>query len=236
MTTTLKKKKMKSAGEMSNTCSQIVVKCLYLARIGRPDILWSVNKLARSITKWTKACDKRLNRLISQIHHTSEYKQYCHVGNTAKQCRLGLFQDSDFAGDLEDSKSTSGGTLCVFGSHTFVPISWMCKKQTSVSHSSTESEIISLNAGLRMDGIPALDLWDLVIDVFHSNANQKQKFKQARCDPSYCKASEKRMNSQCYTQVAQRHLELSNVDFVSSNVNSSQKRSYVVHFLKTTKL
>ena len=48
--------------------------------------------------------------------------------NTAKQCRLGLFQDSDFAGDLDDSKSTSGGTLCVFGSHTFVPISWMCKK------------------------------------------------------------------------------------------------------------
>ena len=30
-----------------------------------------------------------------------------------QQCRLGLFQDSDFAGDLEDSKSTSGGTLCV---------------------------------------------------------------------------------------------------------------------------
>ena len=58
----------------------------------------------------TKTCDKRLNRLISHIHHTCEYKQYCHVDNTAKQCRLGLFQDSDFAGDLEDSKSTSGET------------------------------------------------------------------------------------------------------------------------------
>ena len=134
----------KSVGELSNTCSQIVLKCLYLARIGRPDILWSVNKLARSITKWTKACDKRLNRLISSFHHTCEYRQYCHVGNTAKQCRLGLFQDSDFAVDLEDSKSTSGGTLCIFGSHTFVPTSWMCKKQTPVSHSSTESEIIFL--------------------------------------------------------------------------------------------
>ena len=150
-----KEEETKSVGEMSNTCSQIVLKCLYLARIGRPDILWSVNKLARSITKWTKACGKRLNRLISYIHHTSEYKQYCHVGNTAKQCRLGLFQDSDFAGDLEDSNSTSGGTLCIFGSHTFVPISWMCKKQTAVSHSSTESEIISLDAGLRLDGITA---------------------------------------------------------------------------------
>ena len=128
-------------------------------------IPWSVNKLARLITKWTKACDKRLNRLISDIHHTCEYKQYCYVGNTAKQCRLGLFQDSDFAGDLGDSKSTSGGTLCVFGSHTFVPTSWMFKKQTSISHSSTESEIISFDAGLRLDGIPALDLWDLIVAV-----------------------------------------------------------------------
>ena len=116
-----KEEEMKSVGELSHVCSQLVLKCLYLERIGRLDILWSVNKFARSITKWTKACDKRLNRLISYIHQICEYKQYCHVGNTAKQCRIGMFQDSDFAGDLEDSKSTSGGTLCVFGSHTFVP-------------------------------------------------------------------------------------------------------------------
>ena len=85
--------------------------------------------------------------------------------NTDKQCRLGLFQDSDFAGDLEDLKSTSFGTLCVSGSHTFVPVSWMCKKQGSVSHSSTESEIISLDTGLRLDGLPALELWDIIVSV-----------------------------------------------------------------------
>ena len=89
------------------------------------------------------------------------------MGNTAQKCKLGLFQDSDFAGDIEDSKSTSGGILCIFGSHTFVPISWMCKKQISVSHSFSEAEIISLDASLRMDGILAFDLWDLVIEVFH---------------------------------------------------------------------
>ena len=94
------------------------------------------------------------------------------MGNTAKQCKLGLFQDSDSAGDLEDSKSTSGGTLCSFEIHTFVPISWMCKKQTSVSHSSAESEIISLDAGLRLDGKPALDLWDLIVAVLHGNTDQ----------------------------------------------------------------
>ena len=90
------------------------------------------------------------------------------MGNTAKQCRLGLFQDSDFAGDLEDSKSTSGGTLCIFGSHTFVPTNWMCKKQTAVSESSRESEIISLDAGLRLDGILALELWDLIVSILGS--------------------------------------------------------------------
>ena len=119
---------------------ELCLNCLYLARIGRSDILWSVNKLARAVTQWTRACDKRLTRLTSYIHHTNKFNQYCHVGNTAQQCRTGLFQDSDFAGDLEDSKSTSGGLLCIFGSHTFVPISWMCKRQTSVSHSSTETE------------------------------------------------------------------------------------------------
>ena len=82
-----------------------------------------------------------------------------------KATHCGMFQDSDFAGDLEDSKSTSGGTLCIFGCHTFVPISWMCKKQTAVSHSSTESEIISLDTGLRLDGLPALELWDLIVSV-----------------------------------------------------------------------
>ena len=50
----------------------------------------------------------------------------------------------------------------------------MCKKQTSVSHSSTESEIISLNAGLRMDGLPALDLWDTVIEVLRTTKDNIQ--------------------------------------------------------------
>ena len=54
---------------------------------------------------------------------------------------------------LKIQKSTSGGTL-------------MCKKQTAVSHSSTESEIISLDTGLRLDGLPALELWDLIVFPF----------------------------------------------------------------------
>ena len=108
------------------------------------------------------------------IHHTNDYRQYCHSGNTAQHCRLGLFQDSDFAGDFENSKSTSGGVLCIFGSRTVVPVSWMCRKQTSVSHSSTRSEIISLGAGLRVDGLPALDISENVIEVLRTTKDNIQ--------------------------------------------------------------
>ena len=94
-----------SVGELSKICSQVVIKCLYLVRIGRPDFLWSVNKFARAITKWTRACDKHFARLVSYIHHTCKFKQYCRVGRHCTTIKLGLFQDSDFAGD-PDSKST----------------------------------------------------------------------------------------------------------------------------------
>ena len=146
-----KQEELESVGELSEVCSQIVLKCMYLARIGRPDILWSVNKLARSVIKWTQACDRRLARLISYFQHTNEFRHYCHVGNTAQHWRLGSFQDSDFAGAFEESKSTSGGVMCIFGSRTYVTTSWICKKCRTV--------------------LLALDLWDIVTEVLRSTNN-----------------------------------------------------------------
>ena len=146
-----KEDELKSVGELS--------KSKYALKLFWNDYTWHVLEDPIFCGQWTCSHDPSENgpRLVTNAwidwFHTLiilvNTNKCCHVGNTAKQCRLGLFQDSDFAWDLEDSKSTSGGTLCVFGSHTFVPISWMCKKQTAVSHSSTESEIISLDTGLR---------------------------------------------------------------------------------------
>ena len=79
-----KEEKMKSVGELSQVCSQTVLKCLYLARIGRPDILWSVNKLARSITE----LDQGLWRTIISfdILHSS-YKWVQTVLPCGKNCQ-----------------------------------------------------------------------------------------------------------------------------------------------------
>ena len=156
------KEELESVGKYLKCAHKLFSKCLYLARIGRPDILWSVNKLARAVTKWTQACKRRVARLISYIHHTQDNRQNCHVCVIRHSivdwpCSRILI----LLVILEDSKSTSGGFFYVFGSGTFVLVNWMCKKQTSMSHGSTESDIISLDAGLRMDGLLALDLWDM---------------------------------------------------------------------------
>ena len=145
-----------TTGKLSAVCAQSVQWWFYQAKIVRPDLLSSVSILARSVTKWNKACGKKWSRLIKYINQTKNCWQFCHVESQIEDCKLSLFQDASFTGGLRDSKSTSGDLQSAFGSHTFVPIFWIDKRHTAVSHSSAESEIISLDEGLRIDGLPAL--------------------------------------------------------------------------------
>ena len=59
----------------------------------------------------------------------------------------------------------SGGMWCIFWKQHLRAdqLDWR-KNQTAVSHS-TEAETISLDGGLRLEGILALGWWDTVIDV-----------------------------------------------------------------------
>ena len=104
----------------------------------------------------------------------------------------------------------------------------MCQKQTSVSHSSTESEIISLDAGLRLDGIPALDFWDLIVAVL-GNTNQSHK---ERGDPFMNKREVRSTPHQIQKRKQSQGVinDLDNLDFIPSNVNSSHQEALLYVF------
>ena len=142
------------------------------------------------------------------------------------------FMTQGFAGDFEDSKSTASGILCVFGSRTFVPVSWMCEKQASVFHSSTESEIISLDAGLRMDGLLTLDLWDAAVEVLHTTNNTERPTGPA--PGNWCETgnhSNKKTKTKTPTENCNRDLDqLLNVDYVPTRAHSSQSESQLYIF------
>eukprot|EP00439_Symbiodinium_sp_Y106_P076373 s1894_g15.t1 len=52
-----------------------------------------------------------------------------------------------------------GCALYLVGPNTYCPLNAFSKKQTSITMSSTESEVISANHGVRAQGIPSLSLW-----------------------------------------------------------------------------
>ena len=109
----------------------------------------------------------------------------------------------------------------LMGPNTYVPISWFCKKQGSISNSSTESELISLDAALRMEGIPALALWELIIDVFHP------------IDPCQNERIKPFPNSQnegikSFPKPKTIYEELTSVDYVPTNLPAPNGRAILV--------
>ena len=94
----------------------------------------------------------------------------------------------------------------------------MCKKETAVSHSSTESEIISLGAGLLKDGLLALDLWDTVIDVLRS-ANNNVQAKHTSMQETDVSLHPKSKSQKVKRR--QKVDRLSDVDYVPTNTHFS---------------
>ena len=129
-----------------------------------------------------------------------------------------VLRHSDFEGDLEDSKSTSLGTECIFGSHTFVPTRWMCKKQTAVSDSSTESEIISFDTGLRLNGLRALELWDLIVSVLGNISRVSDRSGKPEHDVHKSHKSHNKIDV------------MKDIDSVPSNVQSSRQEALLCVF------
>jgi hypothetical protein len=150
---------------------------------------------------------------MSFINCSTENVLTSFVGDDPEKCSLVLFCDAGFAGDLNGSRSTGGGILCIVGPNTFCPISWLCKKQGAVSHSSAEAEIIAMDAAVRLEGLPALYLWDLVIDVFAS--------KDYKASLDVAQGNLLADKTTCSDEIE----ILLNVDYVPSNVNVSIKRA-----------
>ena len=99
-----------------------------------------------------------------------------------------------------------------FRQPTFVQSVGCVRNKLQFSHSSTESEIISLDAGLRMDGIPALDLWDLIVFVLGNTIQIPDRSGQ----PVVCRDK----NHAPSQQSRGMFNVLNNVDRVPSNVQS----------------
>ncbi len=150
------------------------MKLLYCARMCRNDLLNPIGHLACSITNWDKHCDRILHRLMCYVNCTLHLRKVGWVNDEKEEIGVHLYADADFAGCKRTGRSTSGGFLCMGGPDTFFPIQAISRKQTAVSHSTPEAEIVAADLSVRTIGVPSLSLWDKLFDqdvvcLFHED-------------------------------------------------------------------
>jgi hypothetical protein len=118
---------------------QQAIGCLtYLSVISRPDISAAVAALSQFMAKPSKDHWIGVKRVLRYLKGTLDYGlKYSADENPT----LVGYSDSDWAGDINTRRSTSGYVFQVANS----TVSWSSKRQRTVAKSSTEAEYIALS-------------------------------------------------------------------------------------------
>ena len=119
---------------------QQAIGCLtYAAMSTRPDISVAVNVLSKYMSCPTQHHWTGVKRIFRYLKGTMDYG-LCFDGQEGSE--LTGYSDSDWAGDLDTRRSTSGYMFKIGGA----TISWCSKRQLTVARSSTEAEYVALSA------------------------------------------------------------------------------------------
>jgi len=105
-----------------------------------PDICFVVNRVCQYMHAPTDSYWAVVKRILRYLQGTASYGFHITWGTSFA---LHGFPNADWAGSIDDRKSTSG-YLVFFGQ---TPISWKSGKQCTVAHSSTEAEYKALADG-----------------------------------------------------------------------------------------
>lgn len=114
---------------------QMIGSLMYLT-VTRPDLTFAVGMASHFMENPTKAHYQVVKRILRYVKNTAELGvRYERGGNNELQ----VYTDSDYAGDLDDRRSTSGFVFLIAGG----AVSWSSKKQPIVALSTTEAEYIA---------------------------------------------------------------------------------------------
>ncbi|XP_072075385.1 uncharacterized mitochondrial protein AtMg00810-like [Arachis hypogaea] len=113
-----------------------VVETLQYVTITRPDLSFAVQKVSQFMHSPLLAHWKAVKRILRYLQGTKDHG----LLHKCRDYRLYGFSDSDWAADLEDRRSVSG--YCIYLGTNLV--NWSCRKQPTISRSSTEAEFRSL--------------------------------------------------------------------------------------------
>ena len=151
------------AGALAKDASSVLMSLPYTARRSRYDLLRPVCAVASMVSRWNTHCDRLLYKLICYVNSTMDNVfMYAFIGDSSEDLTLRLYTDADLASCELTEKSTSGVFLVLRGPNSWFPLVGVSTKQTATSHSSTESELVGEDLGLRKEAIPMLDILNVL--------------------------------------------------------------------------
>jgi hypothetical protein len=112
---------------------------MYLAIGTRPDIAFTVNKLAQFTQNPRQIHWTAVKRVFRYLKYTRSSKLTYGGDDDVLNTNLHIFCDADWASDATDRKSISGYLISMAGG----AVSWSSKKQTSVALSTAEAEYMA---------------------------------------------------------------------------------------------
>lgn len=124
---------------MDETLFKQVVGSLMYITSTRPDIQFVVSLISRLMSKPMEEHYAAAKRVLRYIQGTIDYGIWYKKGGKGG---IKVFTDSDYAGDLNDRKSTTGHLVLWDGA----AVTWSSKKQSIVALSSTEAEYVAAAA------------------------------------------------------------------------------------------
>ena len=134
---TFEKPKTPEEEEIDFPYRSLVGSLLFLASRTRPDILFPVILLSQYNTGHSLDHVKALLQILQYVVNT---KHQAIKLSTSSDENLYAYTDSSWASDRDDRKSFSGFMTFIGG----IPLSWGCKKQSSVALSSMEAEFLGI--------------------------------------------------------------------------------------------
>jgi hypothetical protein len=109
---------------------------MYAMTSTRPDISYSVSAVSKYCSNYGPAHWQAVKRILRYLKGTAHYR--LKLGGTTSATLTG-YCDADWAGDLDDRRSTSGYVFYIGNG----VVSWSSKKQPTVALSTVEAEYMS---------------------------------------------------------------------------------------------
>lgn len=122
--------------EVDQRLDRSMIGSLLYVTASRPDVMHAVGQVAKFQAAPKETHILAMKRILVYLKGTTDFGLWYPKGN---ELSIAAYTDADWAGSVDERRSTNGATFYLVD----CPVSWLSKKQSSMSLSTAEAKHIA---------------------------------------------------------------------------------------------